>query len=68
MPFVEEARTEDLQAELSALRQEKAYLVSEMKSDKAESSRKLEAMIRYSVVITEMRAVVGELRMLGAAA
>jgi hypothetical protein len=67
MHLVEEPRTGHLQAELSALRQEKACLISEMKSDSTESFRNVETMIRYSLVITEIRAVVDELRLLGAA-
>lgn len=68
MPLVEGERIEDLQAELSALRQEKACLLSEMKLDSPESLRKLEAMIRYSIVNAEIRAARDELRLLGEAA
>lgn len=68
MLVVEGERIEDLQAELSALRQEKAFLVSEMKLDSPESLRKLEAMIRYSIVNAEIRVARVELRLLGEAA
>jgi hypothetical protein len=67
MSLVEDERIEDWQAELGALRQEKAFLISQMKSDSPESLRKLEAMIRYSVVNAEIRAARDELRLLGEA-
>jgi len=65
MRHIEEPQTENLQAELSVLRQEKTYLASAIKANALESGPKLEAMIRYSVVIAEIRALVGELRELG---
>ena len=68
MLLIEDKRVEDLQTELSALRQEKACLISEMKLDSPGSLRKLEAMIRYSIVNTEIRAAREELRLLGEAA
>jgi DNA-directed RNA polymerase subunit F len=68
MPLVEDERIEDLQAELSALRHEKACLILEMKSNSPESLRNLEAMMRYSVVNGEIRAAVDVLRLLGEAA
>jgi len=65
MSQIEEVQTESLQAELSVLRLEKAYLASAIKSNSLESTPKLEAMIRYSYVIGEIRSLVGELRELG---
>lgn len=65
MSHIEEVQAESLQAELSVLRQEKAYLASAIKSKSLESAPKLEAMIRYSFVIGEIRAVIGELREMG---
>ncbi|HEX3892668.1 MAG TPA: hypothetical protein VHW46_08850 [Terracidiphilus sp.] len=67
MPLTLDSHTENLIAELRALRQEKAHLVTEIKSDSCESRKKLEAMIRYSYVIEDVRKVSYELRVIGAA-
>jgi hypothetical protein len=67
MGLAVDSRTEDLLAELSALRQERTYLASEIKSNPAESLQRLEAMIRYSYVVADVREVSTELRERGAA-
>ena len=57
MASVAETHADNLLAEMSALRHEKASLLSEIKTNSSNSERKLEAMIRYSFVVSEIRKV-----------
>lgn len=57
MASVVETHTDKLLAEMSALRHEKASLLSEIKASPVSPDQKLEAMIRYSFVVAEIRKV-----------
>lgn len=57
MASVAETHADKLLAEMSALRHEKASLLSKIKESPSTSDQKLEAMIRYSYVVSEIRKV-----------
>lgn len=57
MPLLADLRTEDLNAELSALKQEKTHLASQIKAGSLGPDHKLEAMIRYTELLEKIRAI-----------
>lgn len=57
MTSVVEIHTEKSVAKISALKHEKASLVSEITANPSDSNRRLEAMIRYTFVVSEIRKI-----------